>query len=76
MANNRKAMCSLSPAVDAASSVALFSARRAGPAGRKGDRVGTCISMLSDHTLDPDEVAADMLVRLDGFLATVSAAPA
>lgn len=90
MAGGRKAMCSLCGAVDAASSVALFSARRTGPAGRKGDSVGTYIctgldcsaqlrlaapkagrSMLSDRALDPDEVAADMLARLDGFLAAV-----
>lgn len=90
MAGARKAMCSLCQAVDAASSVALFSARRTGPAGRKGDTVGTYIcagldcsaqlriaapragrSMLSDHVLDPDDVAADMLHRLDAFLAAV-----
>lgn len=43
MAGGRKAMCSLCRAVDAASSVALFAARRTGPAGRKGDTVGTYI---------------------------------
>jgi hypothetical protein len=83
-------MCSLCQAVDAASSVALFSALRTGPAGRKGDSVGTYIcagldcsaqlrvavpkagrSMLSDRTLDPDEVATNMLERLDGILAAV-----
>ena len=39
----RKAMCSICRAVDNSTAVALFSARRAGPAGRKGDSVGTYI---------------------------------
>ncbi len=92
LAGGRKAMCSLCRAVDAASSVALFSARRTGAAGRKGDSVGTYIctgldcsaqlrvaapkagrSMLSDHALDPDDVAADMLGRLDAFIESVGA---
>ena len=42
-ATPRKAMCSLCRAVDAASSIALFAARRSGPDGRKGDTVGTYI---------------------------------
>lgn len=42
-ATPRKAMCSLCRAVDAASSIALFAARRSGPDGRKGDTVGTSI---------------------------------
>lgn len=90
MAGRRKAMCSLCQAVDAASAVALFSARRTGQAGRKGDSVGTYIcagldcsaqlrvgapragrSMLSDRALDPEQVAAAMLARLDSFLTTV-----
>lgn len=91
MAGGRKAMCSVCRAVDAASAVALFSARRTGPDGRRGNTVGTYIcagldcsaqfrvgapragrSMLSDHPLDPDRVAADLLARLDAFLATVT----
>ena len=39
----RKAMCTICRAVDDGSRVALFSARRAGPTGRKGDTVGTYI---------------------------------
>lgn len=39
----RKAMCSLCRAVDDGPNIALFAARRAGPAGRKGDTVGTYI---------------------------------
>lgn len=94
MAGGRKAMCSLCQAVDTASAVALFSARRTGPPGRKGDSVGTYIcagldcsaqlrviapkagrSLLSDHALDPDEIAVDMLARLDGFVAAVANHP-
>ena len=39
----RKAMCSICRAMDSSSAIALFTARRAGPAGRKGDSVGTYI---------------------------------
>lgn len=92
MSFGRKAMCTICRAVDTANSIALFTARRTGPAGRKGDTVGTYIcanldcsaqlrqptskigrSMLADNdtVLDPDELAAAMLERLDGFLAAV-----
>ena len=43
MSFGRKAMCTICRAVDTANSIALFAARRAGPAGRKGDTVGTYI---------------------------------
>ena len=39
----RKAMCTVCRAVDDGSNVALFAARRSGPAGRKGDTVGTYV---------------------------------
>ena len=39
--SGRKAMCTVCRAVDDGSNIALFSARRAGPAGRRGDSVGT-----------------------------------
>ncbi len=43
MSGARKAMCVICRAVDNASSIALFAARRTGAAGRKGDTVGTYI---------------------------------
>lgn len=39
----RKAMCAICRAVGRSSDVALFTARRAGPAGRSGNTVGTYI---------------------------------
>jgi hypothetical protein len=43
MSGARKAMCSLCRAVDTADTIALFTAKRTGPAGRRGDTVGTYI---------------------------------
>ena len=94
MSGSRKAMCAICRAVDSASSIALFSARRTGPAGRKGDSVGTYIcagldcsfqlrvappkagrTLLGDHAPDPDEVATEMLERVDAFVAAVAGGP-
>ncbi|MHA3704702.1 FBP domain-containing protein [Jatrophihabitans sp. YIM 134969] len=91
-ATPRKAMCSICRAVDAASSIALFAARRTGPDGRKGDTVGTYIcsgldcsrqlrvpepkpgrAIIGAQDADQDLLAAEMLQRLDGFLAAIGA---
>ncbi len=91
LAPGRKAMCGICHAVDNSSAVALFTARRAGPAGRAGNTVGTyicagldCSAQLREPTnkvgrsrldteRDIDEVAAQMLVRVDAFLDAVRA---
>jgi hypothetical protein len=43
LAPGRKAMCAICRAVENSTGVALFTARRAGPAGRAGNTVGTYI---------------------------------
>ena len=91
LAPGRKAMCTICHAVDNSSAVKLFTARRAGPAGRAGNTVGTyicadldCSAQLRhpadrigrsrlDKRLDIEDIAAQMVVRLDAFLAAVRA---
>jgi hypothetical protein len=85
----RKAMCNICRAVDNSTSVALFSARRAGAAGRNGNTIATyicsgldCSEQLRrptsrvgrirlDNEQPVDDIAADMLSRLDRFITSV-----
>lgn len=70
----RSAMCNLCHTMQPADQVALFTARRAGQAGRNGDSIGTYMcSDLSCHEnvrlaapLAPSEVRASVDVRIDG----------
>ena len=62
----RKAMCSICRAVDSSSAIALFTARRAGSAGRRGDSVGTyicagldCSEQLRHPTARPGRARLD-----------------
>ncbi|MFC7758891.1 FBP domain-containing protein [Catellatospora bangladeshensis] len=63
MSRGRAAMCLLCQAVRTADEVTLFTARRAGDAGRRGDTVGTymCAAL---NCLPGDDLAT----RLDAFL--------
>ena len=70
----RSAMCNLCHTMQPADQVALFTARKAGDAGRAGDSVGTYICTdLSCHEnvrlalpLAPSEVRASVDLRIDG----------
>jgi hypothetical protein len=70
----RSAMCNLCHTMQPADQVALFTARKAGPAGEQGDSVGTYICTdLSCHEnvrlampLAPNEVRASVDLRIDG----------
>jgi hypothetical protein len=63
MSRGRSAMCLLCQAVRTADEVTLFTARRAGEAGRRGDTVGTY--MCANLNCVPD---ADLAARVDAFL--------
>ena len=77
----RSAMCNLCHAMQPADQVALFTARRAGDAGVRGDSVGTYICAdLSCHEnvrlaapLAPSEVRASVDRRIDGTRGRVEA---
>ncbi|WP_417510344.1 FBP domain-containing protein [Microbacterium sp.] len=72
----RSGMCNICHAMQPGTQVALFSARRAGPAGQRGDSIGTymCADLSCHenvrlaHPLAPNEIRADGQVdmRLDG----------
>lgn len=73
---SRNGMCNICQTMQPGNQVALFSARKAGPAGRRGDSIGTYIcadlscheNVRLAHPLAPNEVRADGQVdmRLDG----------
>ena len=70
----RSAMCNLCHTMQPADQVSLFTARKAGPAGRHGDSVGTYMCAdLSCHEnvrlaapLAPNEIRASVDRRIDG----------
>jgi len=70
----RSAMCNLCHTMQPADQVSLFTARKAGDAGRHGDSVGTYICAdLSCHEnvrlaapLAPSEIRASVDLRIDG----------
>ena len=73
---SRSGMCNICHTMQPGSQVALFSARRAGEAGRRGDSIGTYIcadlschdNVRLAHPLAPNEIRAEGQVdmRLDG----------
>lgn len=70
----RSAMCNLCHTMQPGDQVSLFTARKAGPAGRHGDSVGTymCADLSCHETvrlaapLAPSEVRASVDRRIDG----------
>ncbi|MGO2745324.1 FBP domain-containing protein [Microbacterium sp.] len=72
----RSGMCNICHSMQPGNQVALFSARRAGPAGLRGDSIGTymCADLSCHenvrlaHPLAPNEIRAEgqVDVRLDG----------
>ncbi|MGO2051097.1 MAG: FBP domain-containing protein [Microbacterium sp.] len=73
---SRNGMCNICQTMQPGNQVALFSARKAGPAGYRGDSIGTYIcadlscheNVRLAHPLAPNEIRADGQVdmRLDG----------
>lgn len=66
MSRRQAAMCLVCQAVRQADEVTLFTARRAGDAGRRGDSVGTY--MCADLRCVPGE---ELAARVDAFLGEV-----
>ncbi len=70
----RSAMCNLCHTMQPGDQVSLFTARKAGPAGRHGDSVGTymCADLSCHETvrlaapLAPSEIRASVDRRIDG----------
>lgn len=76
LGRSRSGMCNICHTMQPGAQVALFSARRAGEAGRRGDSVGTYIcadlschdNVRLAHPLAPNEIraAGQVDMRLDG----------